>query len=106
MLCFVHLLRKHSSVSTTVLQKFSRHFSKECQQFLKTPLLYQGCKRNLFFRERDETFEILFETFSDSPETETIKSGQKSKAKLHPWFIFSYDSFTMQISTHVSLKPL
>jgi len=32
---------KHSSVSATVLQKLSRHFPKDCQQFfLKSPLLH------------------------------------------------------------------
>jgi len=31
---------KHSSVSATVLQKLSRHFSNDCQQLKKTPLLY------------------------------------------------------------------
>jgi len=43
MLCFVHLYTKHSSLSATVqsvLQKLSRYFHEDRQQFKKTPLLY------------------------------------------------------------------
>ena len=44
-LCCVSFIyyAKHSSVSPTVLQKLSRHFPKDCQQFKRTPLLYNSC---------------------------------------------------------------
>jgi len=50
-LCFVLFIyyAKHSSISATVLQKLSRYFPKDCQQFfLKTPLLYSPTLMHLY----------------------------------------------------------